>query len=60
MESNHNMDLKSREESNPQRRQFLTAASTVTMIGGITASYGTLASLAARFLYPAGDDTVGG
>lgn len=35
------------------RRDFLAAASTVAMAGGLIASYGTLAAMAARFLYPA-------
>ena len=37
----------------PDRRSFLSAASRLTMAGGLVASYGTLALIAGRFLYPA-------
>jgi cytochrome b6-f complex iron-sulfur subunit len=36
-----------------ERRAFIARAATVTMVGGLAASYGTLASQATRFLYPA-------
>jgi nitrite reductase/ring-hydroxylating ferredoxin subunit len=35
------------------RRRFLSSAATATMVGGLVASYGTLAVMAGRFLYPA-------
>lgn len=34
------------------RRAFLSTASSVAMTGGLVASYGTLAFMAGRFLYP--------
>jgi Rieske Fe-S protein len=37
------------------RRNFLGTASTVAMVGGLAAGYGTFAAMAARSLYPAGD-----
>lgn len=36
------------------RRSFFASAGTVAMVGGLAASYGTLAAMAGRFLYPAG------
>ena len=36
------------------RRRFLSNAATAAMAGGLAASYGTLAVMAGRFLYPAG------
>ena len=41
------------------RRGFLAAASTAAMGGGLVASYGTLAVMAGRFLYPTADDSFG-
>lgn len=35
-----------------RRREFLGVASSVAMAGGLAASYGTLAVMAGRFLYP--------
>lgn len=37
------------------RRTFLSGAGSVAMASGLAASYGTLAVMAGRFLYPAGD-----
>ncbi len=37
---------------NPDRRTFLSTASSITMAGGLLAGYGTLAVLAGKFLYP--------
>jgi cytochrome b6-f complex iron-sulfur subunit len=37
----------------PQRRDFLAAASTAAMVGGLLASYGTAGLIAARYLFPA-------
>lgn len=37
----------------PERRRFLTAASSAAMAGGLAAGYGTFGALAGRFLYPA-------
>lgn len=46
------------ESQNPNdRRTFLMAGTCVA--GGLVASYGTLATMAGRFLYPAEDDSVG-
>jgi Rieske Fe-S protein len=36
----------------PDRRGFLTTTSSLAMTGGLLAGYGTLALMAARFLYP--------
>ncbi|RIK77995.1 MAG: hypothetical protein DCC68_16120 [Planctomycetota bacterium] len=44
-------------EGEASRRDFLGAASTVAMAGGLVASYGTLAFMAGRYLYPAEDHT---
>lgn len=40
------------EGSRAGRRDFLGTAGTMAMAGGLTASYGTLAVMAGRFLYP--------
>jgi Rieske Fe-S protein len=37
----------------PARRWFLSRATTVAMASGLAASYGTLAAMMGRFLYPA-------
>ncbi|MEX2188941.1 MAG: Rieske (2Fe-2S) protein [Pirellulales bacterium] len=42
-------------EADGSRRDFLTAASAVAMAGGVAASYGTLAVMAGRYLYPSED-----
>lgn len=39
-------------ETPPNRRTFLSRASSVGMAGGLLASYGTLAVMGGRFLYP--------
>lgn len=36
------------------RRSFFASASSLAMLGGLAGSYGTLAVMAGRFLYPAG------
>lgn len=36
----------------PDRRTFLSTASSVAMVGGLAASYGTLGLMAGQFLYP--------
>jgi cytochrome b6-f complex iron-sulfur subunit len=36
----------------PDRRSFLSTASSVAMAGGLAAGYGTFAYMAGRFLYP--------
>ena len=36
----------------PERRSFFTTAANLAMAGGLVASYGTLAGMAGRFLYP--------
>ncbi len=41
--------------ADPDRRTFLSSASSLTMLGGLVASYGTFGYMAGRFLYPAGD-----
>ena len=38
-------------DPNPDRRRFLSLASTAVMTGGLAAGYGTLAYVAVRFLY---------
>ncbi len=37
----------------PRRREFLSRASSLAMTAGLLGGYGTLAAIAARFLYPA-------
>ncbi len=37
----------------PDRRGFLSGASTLAMAGGLAAAYGTFGAMAGRFLYPA-------
>jgi cytochrome b6-f complex iron-sulfur subunit len=37
----------------PERRTFLAAATSLAMIGGLVASYGTAGLIAARYLFPA-------
>lgn len=39
----------------PSRRDFLTSGSGLTMAAGLTAGYGTLGLMAARYTYPARD-----
>jgi Rieske Fe-S protein len=39
-------------EESPDRRTFLSSASSFAMAGGMVAGYGTLAYMAGRFLYP--------
>lgn len=38
----------------PERRTFLTTATSAAMAGGLVAGYGTFAAMAGRYLYPAG------
>jgi len=45
------MDETERRPDEPDRRTFLSTASSVTMAGGLLAGYGTLAYVAGRFLY---------
>ncbi len=40
--------------ADPGRRSFLSRLSFAAMLGGLASGYGTLAAIAARFLYPAG------
>ncbi len=42
----------------PERRDFLKLASTITMSGGMLASYGTFAAMAVRYLYSGDSDSV--
>mgnify|MGYP003572871946 CR=1 FL=1 len=49
----------SQEQSQPDRRDFLSTTTSCVMAGGLAASYGTLGVMALRYLYPTGDDTVG-
>ena len=46
-------------ESQPDRRDFLSTATTCAMAGGLAAGYGTLGVMAVRYLYPTGNDMVG-
>lgn len=39
-------------DEGPDRRTFVTTASSLAMAGGLLAGYGTLAVMAGRFLYP--------
>lgn len=50
--SNQNSSTSTSNGENRGRRDFLSAAATVTMAGGLAASYGTLGTMAARMLYP--------
>lgn len=50
--SNQNSSTSTSNGENKGRRDFLSAAATVTMAGGLAASYGTLGTMAARMLYP--------
>ena len=47
------MDRPVSQPESPDRRGFLSRASTVAMFGGLVAAYGTLAGFMGRFLYPA-------
>jgi Rieske Fe-S protein len=47
------MDRPQPEPAAPDRRGFLSRASTLAMFGGLAAAYGTLAGFMGRFLYPA-------
>lgn len=42
------------DQARPARRDLLSALSWTAMAAGVLASYGTLAAMAARFLYPTG------
>jgi Rieske Fe-S protein len=44
------------QESSADRRGFFRVAANTAMCGGLAASYGTLAAMAGRFLYPIEDD----
>ncbi|MFM2096743.1 MAG: hypothetical protein RIS70_3867 [Planctomycetota bacterium] len=55
--SNDDSTTQASSETARARRSFLSSAATVTMAGGLAASYGTLGALAARMLYPAGPST---
>jgi Rieske Fe-S protein len=48
-----------REGSGSDRRTFITSAGSLAMAGGLAASYGTLAAMAGRFLYPTGEGAIG-
>ncbi len=43
-------------ETQPERRKFLTTASTVAMGAGLAGGYGAFGAIAGRFLYPARPD----
>ena len=43
-------------ENSPDRRRFLTTASTVAMSAGLAGGYGAFGAIAGRFLYPARPD----
>ena len=49
----------SAERAGPDRRGFLSKATTLAMGGGLVAGYGTLGVMALRFLYPSGGKSVG-
>jgi Rieske Fe-S protein len=59
MSDNENPPAAAPATGGTDRRDFLSTASSVAMAGGLAAGYGTLAVMAGRFLYPAGDDSVG-
>lgn len=44
---------KNRPPRDPERRKFLRTASSIAMVGGLAAGYGTFAAYAGRFIYPA-------
>jgi cytochrome b6-f complex iron-sulfur subunit len=44
-----------RDDSDPDRRTFVKKASSLVMVGGLAAGYGTLAVHAAKFLMPSAD-----
>lgn len=46
-------------DSRSDRRDFLCKTAPIAMAGGLAASYGGLAVMAGRFLYPTGDHSVG-
>ncbi len=43
-------------QSDPDRRSFLSATSTLAMAGGLASSYGTFFVMAGRYFFPSGDN----